>query len=94
MTANRINWFEALEGFVQFYPKLTATIALGAMSAVARMIPGNGLGVNNAPPSVMQAPRLVASAKSSATKRRTGRKTSKPAARKVSKWTGRRRKAA
>lgn len=93
MTANRVNWFETLEGFVQFYPKLTATIALGAMSAIARMIPGNGPSVNNAPTSVMRAPRLVASAKSSATKRRTGRKTPKPAARNVFKWAGRRRKA-
>jgi hypothetical protein len=38
MTAYRAVWFEAFRDFVQFYPKLSATIAFGSMAAAGRII--------------------------------------------------------
>ena len=49
MTANRVTPFEAFKSFVEFYPKLGATIAFGTMAAAARMIPTSGAAISDAP---------------------------------------------
>ena len=41
--------FEAFKSFVEFYPKLGATIAFGTMAAAARMIPTSGAAISDAP---------------------------------------------
>ena len=38
MTENRANWYEIFESCVQFYPKLSAAIAIETMAAAGRMI--------------------------------------------------------
>ena len=87
MTANRANWFEAFQSFVQFYPRLSATIAFGAMAAAGRMIPSTNRRSNE------NARQLVISA-AVAKPRSTARKPVKRVARKPSKRTTSRRKAA
>jgi hypothetical protein len=39
MNSERANWFDAFQSYVQFYPRLTATMALNAMAVAVRMIP-------------------------------------------------------
>ena len=89
MTANRVNTFEAFKSFVEFYPKLGATIAFGTMAAAARMIPTSGAAISDAPQA--KGPELVSLANiSSPRKRRTAHKTP----RKTSNRATGRRKAA
>ena len=89
MTANRVTPFEAFKSFVEFYPKLGATIAFGTMAAAARMIPTSGAAISDAPKA--KGPELVSLANiSSPRKRRTAHKTP----RKTSKRATGRRKAA
>jgi hypothetical protein len=100
MTANRVTAFEAFKSFVEFYPKLGATIALGTMAAAARMIPTNGATISDAPQE--KGPELVSLANvASPRKRRTAqqssprkRRTAHKTTRKTSKRTTGRRKAA
>ena len=93
MSENRTTWFEACESLVLFYPKMTATVAIGALSLATRMMPFSQPRTQNGPANDMAAPRLVTSA--GARKRRSAeRKSSKATARKKSKRTHSRRKAA
>lgn len=94
MTANHVTPFEAFKSFVEFYPKLGATIAFGtmagAMAAAARMIPTSGAAISDTP-KIAKGPELVSPANiSSPRKRSTAHKTP----RKTSKRATGRRKAA
>jgi hypothetical protein len=90
MTANHVTPFETFKSFVEFYPKLSATIAFGAMAAAARMIPTSGAAMRDAP-QIAKGPALVSPANiSSPRKRSTAHKTP----RKTSKRATGRRKAA
>ena len=86
--------FGVFKSFVEFYPKLGATIAFGAMAAAARMIPTSGAAIGDAPQAKL--PELVSPRKpstahqSSPRKRSTAHKTQ----RKTSKRATGRRKAA
>ena len=94
MTANRAGWFEAFQNFVQFYPKLSATIAFSTMAAAGRMIPTSRPTTID---SVIEKPvrQVTTSARIPATKRVTNaRKKSKLAPRKMAKRMSSRRKAA
>ena len=91
MTANYVNPFEVFRSFVEFYPKLGATIAFGTMATAARMIPTSDAAVGDAPEA--KGPELVSSANIPSPRpwkrgpaRKTRRKTSKRA-------TGRRKAA-
>ena len=100
MTANHVTPFEAFMSFVEFYPKLSATIAFGTMAAAARMIPTSGAAISDAPQA--KGPELVSLANiSSPRKRRTAqqssprkRSTSHKTPRKISKRATGRRKVA
>ena len=60
MTANYVNPFEVFRSFVEFYPKLGATIAFGTMATAARMIPTSDAAIGDAPEA--KGPELVSSA--------------------------------
>ena len=96
MSENRTTWFEAYESLVLLYPKMTATVAIGAVSLATRMMPFSRPRTQNGPANDMAVPtvpRLVTSA--DARKRRSAeRKSSKATARKKSKRTHSRRKVA
>ena len=101
MTANPVNPFEVFKSFVEFYPKLGATIALGAMAAAAKMIPTSS-GVISATPQA-KGPELVSPANISSLRKRSAapktsssrkRSSAKKAPRKTSKRATGRRKAA
>jgi hypothetical protein len=94
MTANHVTPFEAFKSFVEFYPKLGATIAFGTiagtMAAAARMIPTIGAAISDTP-KIAKGPEVVSPANiSSPRKRSTAHKTP----RKTSKRATGRRKAA
>lgn len=90
MTANRVTPFGAFKSFVEFYPKLSATIAFGTMAAVARMIPNSGPVISDAS-QIGKGPEIISPANiSSSRKRRTAHKTP----RKTPKRATGRRKAA
>jgi hypothetical protein len=75
MIAKRVTPFEAFKSFVEFYPKLGATIAFGTMAAAAKMIPTSGAAISDAPQA--KGPELVSLANnSSPRKRRTARQSS------------------
>jgi hypothetical protein len=99
MTANRVTPFEAFKSFVEFYPKLGATIALGTMAAAARMIPTSGAAISDAPqakgpelvsPANISSPGKRSTAQQSSSRKRSAHKTP----RKTSKRATGRRKAA
>jgi hypothetical protein len=105
MTGNHVTPFEVFKSFVEFYPKLGARIALGAMAAAARMIPTSGAAIDGAPqakgpelkdselvsPANISSPRKRTTAhRASSRKRSTAQKTP----RKNSKRAPGRRKAA
>lgn len=90
MTANHVTPFEVFKSFVEFYPKLGATIALGTMAAAARMIPTNGAAISDTLQTA-KGPELVSSANiSSPRKRSTAHKTPRKASKRA---TGRRKAA-
>ena len=102
MTANPVNPFEVFKSFVEFYPKLGATIALGAMAAAAKMIPTSS-GVISAtpqakgpelvsPPANIPSPRKRSAARKPPSSRK--RSTAKKTPPKTSKRATGRRKAA
>jgi hypothetical protein len=75
MIAKRVTPFEAFKSFVEFYPKLGATIAFGTMAAAAKMIPTSGAAISDAPQA--KGPELVSLANnSSPRKRRTAQQSS------------------
>jgi hypothetical protein len=92
MTANHVTPFEAFKSFVEFYPKLGATIAFGTMAAAARMIPTGGAATSDTPQiakgpgPVLVSPANISSPRKRSTAHKTPRKTSKRA-------TGRRKAA-
>ena len=90
MTANHVTPFEAFKSFVEFYPKLGATIAFGTMAAAARMIPTSGAAISDTPQiakgPVLVSPANISSPRKRSTTHKTPRKTSKRA-------TGRRKAA-
>jgi hypothetical protein len=109
MTANYMSPFEAIKSFVEFYPKLGATIAFGTMAAAARMLPTSGVAISDAPQiangpelasPVAKNPELVSPANiSSLQKQSTAHKTRKRSTahktrRKTTKRATGRRKAA
>jgi hypothetical protein len=69
MTANHVTPFEAFKSFVEFYPKLGATIAFGTMAAAARMIPTSGAAISDAPQA--KGPELVSLANISSPRKRS-----------------------
>ena len=88
MTATHVTPFEVFKSFVEFYPKLGATIAFGTMAAAVRMIPTSGAAISDAP-QIAKGPELVSPVNISrkrSTAHKTPRKTSKRA-------TGRRKAA-
>ena len=90
MTFNYITPFRMFKSFVEFYPKLGATIAFGTMAAATRMIPTTRAAISDTP-QIAKGPELVSPAKiSSPQKRSTAHKTP----RKTSKRAKGRRKAA
>jgi hypothetical protein len=96
MTANNVTPFEVFKSFVEFYPKLGATIAFGAMAAAARMIPTSGAAISDAPQA--EGPELVSPVNISTPRKRSSvpRKRStaqQPSARKRSTPLKTRRKA-
>jgi len=81
--------FGLFKSFVEFYPKLGATIAFGAMAAAARMIPTSGAAIGDAPQAKLPelvSPANIPSPRKSSTAHKKPRKTSKRA-------TGRRKAA-
>jgi hypothetical protein len=90
MTANHVTPFEAFKSFVEFYPKLGATIAFGTMAAAARMIPTSAA-ISDAP-QIAKGPQLVSTANISSHRRRSTAHKKTP--RKTSKRATGRRKAA
>jgi len=101
MTANHVTPFEAFKSFVEFYPKLGATIAFGTMAAAARMIiPTSGAAISDAPQA--KGPELVSLANISSPRKRSTAQQSSPrkrstahkTPRKTSKRATGRRKAA
>ncbi len=55
------NWqtpFQAFANIVQFYPKLTASVALGAMAAFGRMLPSRR-GDTQAPAAPTRSPKTA-----------------------------------
>jgi hypothetical protein len=90
MTSNHVTPFEVFKSFVEFYPKLGATIALGTIAAAARMIPTNGAAISDTLQTA-KGPELVSPANiSSPRKRSTAHKTPRKAAKRA---TGRRKAA-
>ena len=94
MTANYVNPFEVFRSFVEFYPKLGATIAFGTMATAARMIPTSDAAVGDAPEA--KGPELVSSANIPSPRKRSPRKRgpARKTRRKTSKRATGRRKAA
>jgi len=90
MTAQRANIFQSFSSWVQFYPKLSASIALGVMSmAVASMKAFGSFGnksaerIEAAPLPSLPMPGRVRSPRQPKAKRPAARKsTTRPAARK------------
>jgi hypothetical protein len=83
MTANHVTPFEAFKSFVEFYPKLGATIAFGTMAAAARMIPTSGAAISDTP-QIAKGPVLVSPANiSSPRKRSTAHKTPRKASKRA-----------
>jgi hypothetical protein len=81
MTDHRVDWIETFTSMVQFYPKLSATIALSTMAAASRMIPiirPMADVIEEAPPLIKATPakRVAKKAKPArkATKRVNGRR--------------------
>ena len=68
--------FEAFKSFVEFYPKLGATIAFGTMAAAARMIPTSGAAISDAPQA--KGPELVSLANISSPRKRRAAQQSSP----------------
>jgi hypothetical protein len=100
MAGNHVTPFEVFKSFVEFYPKLGATIAFGAMAAAARMIPTSGALIDDAPqakgpelvsPANISSPRKRATAHQSGSRKRS---TAQKTPRKTSKRAPGRRKAA
>jgi hypothetical protein len=83
MTANHVTPFEAFKSFVEFYPKLGATIAFGTMAAAARMIPTSGAAISDTPQTAkgpeLVSPANISSPRKRSTAHKTPRKTSKRA---------------
>jgi hypothetical protein len=81
MTANHVTPFGAFKSFVEFYPKLGATIAFGTMAAAARMIPTSGAAISDAPQiakgAELASPANISSPRKRSTAHKTRRKTSK-----------------
>jgi hypothetical protein len=100
MAGNHVTPFEVFKSFVEFYPRLGATIALGAMAAAARMIPTSGTAIDDAPQA--KGPELASPANISSPRKRTTahpsssrkRSTAQKTPRKTSKRAPGRRKAA
>ena len=90
MNGNRA-WFEALEHFVWFYPKLTATMAFGVMAGAGRMIPARPANADG--PTITQAPERDTPLLLKPERRNAARKTAKPLSRKTPKRIKGRRKA-
>ena len=70
MTANYVTPFEVFKSFVEFYPKLGATIAFGTMATAARMIPTSDAAVGDAPEA--KGPELVSSANIPSPRKQSG----------------------
>ena len=68
--------FEAFKSFIEFYPKLGATIAFGTMAAAARMIPTSGAAISDAPQA--KGPKLVSLANISSPRKRRAAQQSSP----------------
>jgi hypothetical protein len=98
MDMNRVTPFEAFRSFIEFYPRLGATIAFGTMAVAAKMIPTSGAAkseaaqISKAPQPVL-APSIISHRKRSTihkTPRGTVRKKSRSTMRKGSPKTSNR----
>jgi hypothetical protein len=79
MTVNHVPPFRVFKTFVEFYPRLGATIAIGAMDAAVRMIPTSGAGIDDAPEVKAERPGLVAPAHISGPQKRSSSRQRKGA---------------
>jgi len=78
MTTNPVTPFRMFKNFVEFYPRLGATIALGAMDAATKMIPTSRAGVSDEPREERR-PELVTPPKISGPQKRSSSRQRKPA---------------
>jgi hypothetical protein len=92
MAANHVTPFEAFKSFVEFYPKLGATIAFGTMAAAARMIPTSGAAISDAPQA--KGPELVSLANTSNPRKRRTAQQSSPRKRRTAPQSSRKRRTA
>lgn len=90
LTAHRTTPFEAFANIVQFYPKLTASVAFGVMAAFGRMLPTSRSDEIRA--AATQSPEMTVSPAIQRSKRVT---TRRPSSKRVpTRKTAKRRKAA
>jgi hypothetical protein len=94
MTAYRAVWFEAFRDFVQFYPKLSASIAFGSMAAAGRIMANSRPAREGADKGALVRKAAVPAALPITTRVRKAHKSVKHPARKAAKRMSGRRKAA
>jgi hypothetical protein len=94
MTAYRAVWFDAFRDFVQFYPKLTASIAFGSMAAAGRIIANSRPAIDGSDKGTLVRKVDAPAARPITTGVSKARKPSKHLARKSAKRASGRRKAA
>ena len=94
MTTYRAVWFEAFRDFVQFYPKLSASIAFGSMAAAGRIMANSRPAIEGSDKGTLVAKATVPAALPVTTRGSKAHKSAKHPARKSAKRTSRRRKAA
>jgi hypothetical protein len=90
LTAHRATPFETFANIVQFYPRLTASVAFGVMAAFGRMLPSSGR-VNEAPAAPPRSSQTMASPAIERPKRTIARR---PSAKRARTSRTKRRKAA
>ena len=94
MTTYRAVWFEAFRDFVQFYPKLSATIAFSSMAAAGRMIANGRPAIDGSDKGTLARQVTASAALPVTTRVRKAHKPSKHPVRKSAKRVSGRRKAA
>jgi hypothetical protein len=78
MPANRANWYETFESWVQFYPKLSAAIAIETMAAAGRMIPSSSRAMGDTAATLVDTKPSIPSMKRAISRQSSnGRKTAK-----------------
>lgn len=81
MANERSSWFEAFTGLVQFYPKMSLSIAFATMAAIGRMMPTTRRPADAVVVNTAKALPGPTGAKPSPRKRSAGRKSPKTSVR-------------